>query len=1023
MVAFGPYKDRQVIDFTPLNNDKLFVISGATGAGKTTIFDAISFALYGTASGSDRNQTMMLRSQFADDDVHTSVELIFSLHDKTYRVFRQLGHIKAGNVSKTGDRNELYEIINDREVPIVDRPIVSEVNEKIESLIGLTVDQFRQIVMLPQGEFRKLLTSDTENKEKILRKLFHTEKYVFLHEKLKEKLEKLKQAYEKEREFLSRFYNQLFTIVTPREQSLLYELSQQDEFQVSQIVQAIDEELHVLNGQIENENNAYKRALDTYNVEQQLLTRAEMINNRFSILKEKETNYKQLLDEIEQFRQKESQLEAAERASKIVPYEKNWIERENEFKVIEEIAKSLEAKLIDAKEELKNAEHNYAEKQQNSEKIEQLTTTISRYEQFIPIVAKVDEDKAAIMSSQLQIETLKKEKEQSEANMNKIDENIEKLTQEINDITEGQAMLIELKEEQMKVSNEYKLLESLHNERKNVDQLKHELTVGKTEFERAKQLHEQLEKEWLTHQAAILADQLQDGDACPVCGSTHHPKKHAQTDSSVTREDVEKAQKQKNKAQEHYHEIAGKVTATEAQIEKIINQLDKQVENVHTLSEILHVSEEKLAQLNDQITKLHDKQKKLAEKNKQLEQLQHNKKQYLEKNENISEEIITLQTELSAKEATLKERLSHIPKDFQQLKVLENKIAELKNEKETLLNEWKEAQERLKLAQIELSKAEADEENNRKQFSDADEKRLKAKNTFDEELLRAEFTTYEAYKEAKLEADERIELKKQIDDYNEQKLTLQNEINALQTELKDEKESDLEKLRNKLDELKASYELAFKKLNESTQIVKELTKLKTEMVETHERIEALEKKISAMQDVYDVLRGNNSKKLSFERYLQIDYLDQIIFAANMRFKSLTDGQFQLIRSERKETHGRQSGLAIDVYDAYTGQSRHVNTLSGGEKFIASLSLALGMADVIQSFQGSIQIDTMFIDEGFGSLDEESLQKAIDALVQLQQSGRTIGVISHVDELKRMLPVMLQVTKNKDGHSRAKIIVR
>src|SRR5699024_762374 len=188
MTAFGPYKDKEVIDFTQLDGHQLFVISGATGAGKTTIFDAICFALYGTASGSDRANTTMLRSHFADDDVHTAVEFIFEIHGCTYRVLRQIGHIKQGNKSKTGDKFEFYEIVeNGEEIPRVDRQNVSEINKKIEALIGLSEDQFKQIVMLPQGEFRKLLTSETENKEDILRRIFKTERYRKMNDILKEK--------------------------------------------------------------------------------------------------------------------------------------------------------------------------------------------------------------------------------------------------------------------------------------------------------------------------------------------------------------------------------------------------------------------------------------------------------------------------------------------------------------------------------------------------------------------------------------------------------------------------------------------------------------------------------------------------------------------------------------------------------------------------------------------------------------------------------------------------------------------
>src|SRR5699024_10335562 len=185
MTAFGPYKQTEVIDFRKLGDHKLFVISGNTGAGKTTIFDAICFALFGSASGSDRDNHTILRSDFADDDTHTSVELIFELNQQTYRIFRQLGHTKQGNKSKTGERIEFYELKGETEVPCVDRQMVSEVDKKVEALLGLTEDQFKQIVMLPQGEFRKLLTSKTENKEAILRKLFKTESYQEINERLK----------------------------------------------------------------------------------------------------------------------------------------------------------------------------------------------------------------------------------------------------------------------------------------------------------------------------------------------------------------------------------------------------------------------------------------------------------------------------------------------------------------------------------------------------------------------------------------------------------------------------------------------------------------------------------------------------------------------------------------------------------------------------------------------------------------------------------------------------------------------
>src|SRR5690625_4904127 len=200
MTAFGPYKRAEVIDFKELRDNHLFVISGNTGSGKTTIFDAICFALYGSASGEDRDSYTMLRSDFADDDTHTAVEFEFELSGRHYRILRQLGHVKQGNKSRTGERYEFYEKTSDGEVPCVDRQIVSEINEKVESLIGLTQDQFKQIVMLPQGEFRKLLTSETENKEHILRKLFKTESYQQINEQLRLKRQQSENQFNKDQQ-------------------------------------------------------------------------------------------------------------------------------------------------------------------------------------------------------------------------------------------------------------------------------------------------------------------------------------------------------------------------------------------------------------------------------------------------------------------------------------------------------------------------------------------------------------------------------------------------------------------------------------------------------------------------------------------------------------------------------------------------------------------------------------------------------------------------------------------------------
>src|SRR5699024_4736855 len=278
LIAFGPYKDKEEIDFTELGEHNLFVISGKTGSGKTTIFDGISFALYGSASGEDRDTVLMLRSQFADDNLHTAVEFIFELKGRKYRGLRELGHIKKRkktktkignkkreNKKKTGKKYEFFEIKDDGEIPKVDRQIVSEINKKIEDLIGLTQEQFKQIVMLPQGEFRKFLTSETENKEAILRRLFKTEPYQNIEYRLKEKQDELKEVYNKDAQQLESLTKNIVATLPEREDSHLFQLLQEESYNTYQVLEELVSESEYYRKKLIQDEKDYQETQENLN--------------------------------------------------------------------------------------------------------------------------------------------------------------------------------------------------------------------------------------------------------------------------------------------------------------------------------------------------------------------------------------------------------------------------------------------------------------------------------------------------------------------------------------------------------------------------------------------------------------------------------------------------------------------------------------------------------------------------------------------------------------------------------------
>lgn len=372
--------------------------------------------------------------------------------------------------------------------------------------------------------------------------------------------------------------------------------------------------------------------------------------------------------------------------------------------------------------------------------------------------------------------------------------------------------------------------------------------------------------------------------------------------------------------------------------------------------------------------------------------------------------------ELTKQRAIVEEQQKHIPENSKTLQSLKQAIADIASQKVVLQTAWHTSQQSLQTSKEAVNGAKKAVEITKQAVEELKLKMDERREQFSESMRIAGFRNFEEFTAAKRNEYQLEALRKACSDYTLQIHTLQVQITEGAKHLQGKEKQDLALMEEKLEKYRVTYEDAFKVLQQMKGFAKACEDFIERIEETAQEIRLLEKEAGRVKELYAMLNGQNTKKLSFERYIQINYLDKITEAANVRLQHLSNGQFELRRSDRLEKHAKQSGLGLDVYDAYTDQLRDVKTLSGGEKFNASLSLALGMADVIQSFQGNIHIETMFIDEGFGSLDEEALNKAIDTLIDLQDSGRMIGVISHVAELKATMPAVLHVEKTMNGHS-------
>ncbi|PSL40423.1 exonuclease SbcC [Planomicrobium soli] len=1023
LTAFGPYKQTEVIDFADLQGNQLFVISGSTGSGKTTIFDGICFALYGSASGSDRSESRILRSDFADDGTHTCVEMEFEIHNKVYRILRQMSHVKKGNKSPTGERYEFFEKCDGGEKPCVERQIVSEINRRVEEIIGLTQNQFSQIVMLPQGEFRKLLTSETDNKEEILRKIFKTEPYKMISERLKQKKDVAAKAFQLEEQILGSHIRSIASSL-PKRDSAIFELLTRDHYNVHQVITALEQETKFYKEKIDVDKAAYQTAYQQHTMKQQLFHEARQWNDRFAELAEKEERLERLTADLPAYEEKERRLQHAERASLIEGLENFYKELQTNEAEKRDLAKAARTKAQAALEEWQEAEAEYLMQEKRQGEREQIRIQLLELQNKLPAVQELDGKRAELTRLEVlakQAETGAKsaeEKWQTEKQVyNQLALQVAELEQKVEVFDEKTARLTELKDK-------CRIAAELLNAQVSCTKQEKESRAMEELYQVAAAEYAELESSWFADQARVLAEQLHEGEACPVCGSLEHPNKTGNLhESTVSKEqlDFEKSK---------LVEVDNQFRNASARFMALTEQVDNKKQEARKFGLTSELAEEEYAsleaarkELDAEVAELQkDKQRlrvfkeTLGQSVRQVEQLERQKEEtmaFMQKQ----------RAEFDTAAAVFEQQLLSIPEEIRTLAVLQQNIRLALAEKERLEKLWVQSQQRFQTAKEGKASAAVALEHSENIAAETKNKRDQAGQQFFTALQKSAFESEAAYLQAKLGETEQVALKKAVETYKQSRHTLVEQVKEMEILLSGQEKTNTVELEAELAELKRVYEQAFAELNHSKEFEKTAVVLINKIAQATKQATEAEQEMNRLADLHDMIRGQNPLKISFERYLQIEYLEQIIHSANERLKDLSNGQFYLIRSDRQEARGKQSGLGLDVYDSYTGQTRDVKTLSGGEKFNASLCLALGMADVIQSFQGGVAIDTMFIDEGFGSLDEESLNKSIETLIDLQKSGRMIGVISHVQELKAAIPAILEVKKSKEGYSQTRFLLK
>lgn len=885
MSAFGPYKDKTTIDFEKLGQNGLFLITGDTGAGKTTIFDAISFALFNEVSGSNR-PIDTLRSNFATTE-ETYVELEFEHKNKIYTIKRNPPYerLKSRGEGFTKNGADASLIYDDK---IITKTL--NVNEKIVEILGINAKQFKQISMLAQGEFLNILFAKSKDRTEVFRKIFDTDIYNIITKNLGE----LAKKNRKELEDLKISFETNAENISWKEKPIEIEL-----IDYKKIVESdIDKILNFLSVEIEKQKVEYEEFEKDSNKTSTSINKLDS-----KIIKIKEQNKK--VEEYQALKGIQSVLKEKEKSIK---------EDENKISINEKILS-----------------------------------------QVLPKEKILENTKKEIERNKNQINDLEKLVQKEEENKKKNNENIHKIEK-----------LKEITKEYAKIKENNDKINDLNRKLNNIIELNKEKDIASQKYQSCNEKYQNISKEYLEQedaffkeQAGIIAEKLEDGKPCPVCGSTSHPAKAKKSKSVLTKEQLKKLKDEVEKVEKENSKYKENITIINAKINSILSDIPESKSNDFELDEFVKIVKEQEDEIRNQKNKIKNNfdiiYNEITNSYINIEEFEYDefKDDYNNQIKEKSEKLIKNKTLLSNTKTTKDELTKDYEKKYTEFIEIINKLG-FKNEKE--------------------------------------------------------------YKENVLTEKEIEKIKENIEDYKERKISNKTKLETLGKEITKKKIIDTSEDEQQLNELKSlqnnQKKVAFKlkgNLDSNKKFEKSLQK-------TSGLLKIQMKKVAKIEELSKIASGTayQKRKIAFEQYVQATYFDMIINEANKRLINMTDNRYVLLRKKSSSKISDKMALDLDVLDNYNGKIRDVKSLSGGESFKAALSLALGLSDIIQSYSGGVVIDTLFIDEGFGTLDMESREQSINTLIKLAGDNKLIGIISHVTELKERIDKKIIVSKTQEG---------
>ena len=986
--AFGPYPDTITIDFESFQEDGLFLITGPTGSGKTMIFDAMIFALYGKTSGQIR-QTDSLRCDHALNEISTFVEFSFSLHQQNYTIKRSPKYYLEGK--KTPKQPSALLTLPDGKMV----EGIKEVNQKMISLLGVDDQQFKQICMIAQGEFTKLIMASSDEREKVLRELFHSETYQKLEEKLKVHL---------------KTYQEKYDLLLNKRKDLMQELQVEDHQEYlskqTKLIASQQKEYDDLKKDLDQK----KEQLQLYRLQNQRLIQLKDLKQQFQDLKKQENDYQELNKTVDT-------LKKAQETNYLYI---SYIKQQKKLQ-------TLKLNQEDFLKQLKKLEKDYQEKKVQADSLdykqqtkEKLQNQIQETKQLINQIYQYQNDYQNLQTLKQQYRMLDEEhklflkkKEKFENGLQRDQERIQSEQQVQSKYELIKQQYVRLNEQKVKVHQLSDYYDQILKLNENKSDLQEEYTVVEKQVDHEKMQYNQMEKLYFRKQAGIFALQLKEDQPCPICGSLHHPHPAQIEKEDITKEKLDQ-QAKKVKQQEHrLQDILQKILLSNQKKEMIVKQtkqlsselnIQEELSKEIFIKELDHLSKDEkrmkkeYLELQDELKYIQKLKKSVALSLKDMSTYESKELKQAQSLENIQVQIHQLSGKLD--DSMRQYELGEVNKSYQQV---QKKYRQLSLEIETIQQDYEKVKNKYLEIKTKISSLNQQIIQEQEIYDELDNKYHTALDAFINE---------EEFLNLKTQINQISILEKKYQDYLISLKSLNEQIISLENEVKDSTYVDLSSLSEIIKEVNQQ----LREKNDDLEKLKIDYSLKEKMIKDIQKInQQLKKDEDTYQrylDLYNLASGKNNARVSIERYVLATYFENMLIYANVIMKQLSQGRYQLLRKDDAGKGRSQQGLELDVFDQESGNIRSIKTLSGGESFKAALSLALGLSRMVQDYAGGIELNTLFIDEGFGSLDSQSLDQAMNCLMELHHENKLIGIISHVSDLKDRIERQLVVERKQ-----------